>query len=356
LAIFCRAFHFTHAMKFLIVRLSAMGDIVHTLPLAANLFRAGHSVSWLIESSFAGLLEGNPSLGRIFEADSHRMRRAPLSQTTRRTLQTLREELTAEHFDAVLDTMGSAKAFFFGRLASAPIWVLDDRRRRRDIVRLLADARVVPPASARHVVDITLSMLAPFGIPVVEPGPDAGYLLKETDRTRRLAGTLPEHFALYHPGAGWANKAWAPERFAEAALRIRAETGLEPVVSWGPGDEAVAQHLADLVPAPRIPLLGFAELAAVMARARLFVAGDTGPLHLADAIGVPTAALFGPTDPERNGPYRGRRGVVNLHLSCSPCWRRYNEQKPCLAGISAAQLTASARAVLDSIHRRIPDH
>jgi lipopolysaccharide heptosyltransferase I len=334
-------------MKFLIIRLSAMGDVIHTLPLAANLARAGHSVGWLVESSFAGLLEGNPNLTRVFEADSHRMRRAPFSSATVRTVRALRDELVAEGFDAVLDTMGSAKSLFFSRLAGAPTWVLDDRRRRRDITRSLAGARVVPPSSCRHVVDITLSLLAPFRVSVADPRPDARYLPAATERLRALAAGFPERFALYHPGAGWANKAWAPERFAEAARRIHAEVGLAPIVSWGPGDEAAAAQLSDLIPAPRIPLLGFAELAAAIARARLFVAGDTGPLHLADALGIATAALFGPTDPERNGPYRNRAGVVDLRLSCSPCWRRYNQEKPCLAQISAAQLTAGARAALD---------
>ncbi len=116
---------------------------------------------------------------------------------------------------------------------------------------------------------------------------------------------------MFHPGAGRQDKTWDEQRLASLAKALRERRGLHPVISWGPGDEARAERLAALVPgSSRPPLLDFPGLARLDAAARLFVGGDTGPLHLADALGVPTLALFGPTDPERNGPYRDRRGIV----------------------------------------------
>jgi heptosyltransferase-1 len=123
---------------------------------------------------------------------------------------------------------------------------------------------------------------------------------------------------LFHPGAGRPEKAWGEERFAHVARGLIREGRIAPVVSWGPGDERRAERLRSLLPRrPPLPRLGFAGLARVIRAAALFVAGDTGPLHLADALGVRTLALFGPTDPARTGPYRDRTGVVTSMHSVS---------------------------------------
>ena len=123
--------------------------------------------------------------------------------------------------------------------------------------------------------------------------------------------TLPAPFALFHPGASHSGKTWPVQMYAELAARLERDAGLHPVVSWGPGDEDRAALLSARLPhAPKIPPLDFRGLARVIARAGLFVAADTGPVHLADALGIPALALFGPdarrrNTPERNGPYRG---------------------------------------------------
>jgi len=133
------------------------------------------------------------------------------------------------------------------------------------------------------------------------PAPDADAFL----------ASVPRPFVLVHPGAGRADKAWGEERFAHLARGLVRERGIAAIVSWGPGDERRAERLRALLPKrPPMPLLGYAGLARVIRASALFVAGDTGPLHLADALGVRTLALFGPTDSARNGPYRDRRGVV----------------------------------------------
>ena len=108
-----------------------------------------------------------------------------------------------------------------------------------------------------------------------------------------------------YPGAGWPEKVWGEEKLAAVARRLR-EKGVAPVISWGPGDEPLAERMQGLLPETRrMPALPIHGLARIAAAAEIFVGGDTGPLHLADAMGTRTLALFGPTDPERNGPYRG---------------------------------------------------
>jgi heptosyltransferase-1 len=184
---------------------------------------------------------------------------------------------------------------------------------------ILCGTPVAPGADAVHVVDEALSLLGPLGIRVASRAPDASHLLASPSPAAEafLAGQK-RPFAMLHPGAGWSEKCWGEERFAHLARGLIRERGIAPVVSWGPGDERRAQALRNLLPkSPPLPPLDFAGLARVVREAALFVAGDTGPLHLADALGVRTLALYGPTDPARNGPYRFREGIVKDMKSVS---------------------------------------
>jgi lipopolysaccharide heptosyltransferase I len=299
-------------MRILIVRLSAMGDIVHTLPLAENARRAGVEVGWLVERSHAGVLEGNPSIDRLFVAETRSWRRNPLGSTTRRDLDRLSAELAEFHADYAIEAHGLWKSILVARLAHAPIVSLRRRDRREPSSGVFVDHRVRLEPGAVHVVDQNLLLLRPLGIPVVARAPDARYLLaREHTTAENFLATLPRPFALYHPGAARPAKAWGEDRYARLAGRLATERNLVPVVSWGPGDEERVARFAEQLPQARVmPRLDLRGLARVTNAASLFVAGDTGPAHLADALGRPTLALFGPTSgrrnvPERNRPYRG---------------------------------------------------
>lgn len=298
-------------MRLLIVRLSSMGDIIHALPLAENAAAAGASVGWVVEPAFAGLLEGSPHVARVFLADTRGWRRRLLSGQTRRGVAALRAECRAFAPDLVLDAQGLFKSAVIARMAGSPVVGLAFGARREPLSAALCGVRVTPGPEARHVVDRNLALLSPAGIAVSVRAPDARYLLAVPRReAEAFVGALPPRYAVLHPGAGRPEKTWGEERFARLAAAL-AERGVVAVVSWGPGDEERAERLTALAPgARRAPRLDLPGLARLCAGARLFVGGDTGPLHLADAVGTSTLALFGPTDPERNGPYRDRRGVV----------------------------------------------
>lgn len=331
-------------MNVVVVRLSAMGDVIHALPLAANLKRAGHRVAWAVEKAFAPLLAGNPAVDAVLEMHTRRWRRRAWRPGSLVEIRAARAALRAFGADVVLDPQGNEKSWGIAQLVRAPRLVLDDRGVRNNWTRRFSSLRVRPAAGARHVTDRVLALLSPLGVPALETAPDARYLLAgEHASASSFLARVPRPFALYHPGAGWANKSWGEERFAALAESVRRERGIAPVVSWGPGDEARAGTLSGRLGAPAIPPLDFRGLARVIAEAAFFAAGDTGPLHLADALGVPTVALFGPTDPVRNGPYR-RNGVeFSSTLRCAPCNDRYREIKPCLARTSPEDV---ARAVL----------
>jgi heptosyltransferase I len=330
---------------FLIDRFSAMGDVIHSLPLASNLARSGHRVSWLIEDRFAGLLEGNPNLSRIHVAATKRWRRHPWRAETRREVSALTKELRAEEYDVVLDSMGNWKSWWAGSLTRSRTFVLGDRSLRFETCRWLANVRVTPPLDAFHVVDKNLTLLAAVGVPVFDPRPDARYLpVGATAASKDFLSRCKGSFALYHPGSSRPEKSWGVERYADAARRIEQDLNLAPMISWGPGDEALAASLADQLKAPMPPLVDFPDLAAVIARCSLFVAGDTGPLHLADALGIPTVALFGSTEPRRTGPYNLRDGTLSPSSSASGGPRSRKGRR--VTSISATTVAASAARIL----------
>jgi lipopolysaccharide heptosyltransferase I len=322
-------------MRLLIVRLSAMGDIVHTLPLAANAARAGAQVGWLVETAYAPLLHDNPSITRLFVAATRQWRWNPLRGATRREFSALARELSEFQADAVIEAHGLWKSALLARLAGAPVIGLTWLQRRELVSALLIDRPVRVGPGDVHVVDQNLRLLEAAGLPVVERAPDARYLLaRKSAEAETFLSKIARPFALYHPGAARPEKAWGESRYAELARRLQAVRGVRPVISWGPGDEARRDRMAAELPeADVLPRLDFSGLARVIDASALFVAGDTGPAHLADALGRPTLALFGPASrsrnvPRRNRPYRGEA-------------MRYDETT------AVAQVEAQAVAILD---------
>ncbi len=289
-----------------------MGDVIHALPLAENARAAGATVGWLVERPFAGLLEGNPHCARIFAADTRLWRKRPLSSGTLAEIAALRRALRDFAPDRTIDAQGLWKSAMLARLTAAPVVGFAAAERREPGSALFAAVRVTPDAAAPHVVDRNLALLEAAGIPIVSRQPDAAHLRAlPSPAADAFLAALPRPFVVLHPGAARAEKAWGEEGFARLAAGLLRERGLPAVVSWGPGDETRVERLRALAPEAVVaPLLDFAGLARLLAASELFVAGDTGPLHLADALGVRTLALFGPTDPKRNGPYRNRRGIV----------------------------------------------
>jgi len=289
-----------------------MGDIIHTLPLAENARRAGVEVGWLIESGYAGLLEGNPSVARVFSASTKCWRRQPFRAESVRAIRALARDLREFAPDVAVDAQGLWKSALLAGLVKAPLVGFASRDRRESSSGALIDRPVHLTKEAVHVVDQNLLLLEPLGIPIVARAPDVRYLLAQP---RPEAETFLKDqrtpFAIYHPGSARARKTWGEEQFAELARRLRTERGLSPVISWGPGDERRADRLATLLTdASSLPPLDLPGLAHVIARCTIFIAGDTGPVHMADALGKPALALFGPhagprNVPRRNRPYRG---------------------------------------------------
>jgi len=294
--------------RILIVRLSAIGDVIHTIPLL-NALRDSlpkASLSWVVQKPASILLEGHPSLDELIE--THRgFLKSP------REVRRLRRRLREQRYDVVIDAQGLTKSALLGWLSGAPRRIGYGGEWGRELSRWFYSERV--HTDAPHAVDRMLQLLSPLGI----ESPRVRFSIPESPADRMWVETavreaeLDGGFAVVHPGAGWPSKRWPLERFAAVTRYLGLRCGLPTMVVWGsPAEREMAGQIvagsrghAHLAP-PRT----LRELAALSSRARLFVGSDSGPLHLAAAVGTPCVGLYGPWPAERHGPYGPQHVVV----------------------------------------------
>ena len=227
--------------------------------------------------------------------------------------------------------------------------------RRERFSEVLLGTRVPLPPGPPHVIDKNLSLLWPLGIDGLGlrefPLPE---MAKEEQRVAQELRRMDlDEFVVLNPGGGWESKLWPAESFG-ALARGLADAGLRSVVTWGPGEEGLADRVvaASAGAARRSFPTTLRECVALCRRARLVVAADTGPLHIACAVGTPVVALFGPTDPERNGPFRPEDRVVRRTPSCAPCYkRRCANHAGVMTGLDVDEVLAAVRARLASSSR-----
>ena len=303
-------------MRVALIKLSSLGDVVHTLPVAATL-RArlpGVHVTWIVERREAAVLRDHPALDELLPIDTRRWRRARGRDDVAdvaRAVGRIGGRLGSARLDVAIDLQGLIKSGLITAVTRAPLRIgFSARRCREPLSAIFTNRRVTPPDGARHVVDQYLSLLTPLEItaPVHEfrlPADAAAETRAE--EILAAAGLKPRRrLVVVNPGAGRADKRWPVDGFRALAERLTEDAGADVLVVWGPGEEAAARRIAPGVGASRAvlgPPTNLYELIAILRRASVLVAGDTGPLHLAAAVGTPCVGLYGPTSAVRNGPY-----------------------------------------------------
>jgi heptosyltransferase I len=366
--------HAQSNFRLLIVRLGAMGDILHALP-AVTALRLAHpewQIGWVVEPRWQALLSAGsgeqgsgvrqdrnaemPVVDRLHFAPSREWKRHPLSSKTRNAIGDLRRELRAANYSAVLDLQGAIRSAVIARMSGCARRIGEAHPREWPAQWLFTE-RVVTHGA--HVIeqDIELaSAVAGDTLSIINPllptDPDA-----ESWCAAWLATTFPSAgrpIALITPGAGWGAKRWPPERYAAVAAGL-AERGLHVVVNAGPGEETIAATIASggTVPAAATVASGRAvavtatlpQLIALTRRVALCIGGDTGPLHLASALGRPVVGIYGPTDPSRNGPYGTRARVLRSPESKRDHSRR-DAPDPGLLTISPEDVLSAADELL----------
>jgi lipopolysaccharide heptosyltransferase I len=321
-------------MNILIVRLSALGDVVHAIPAAAALRRAfpNARIDWLIEARHRAIVDLVTGVDRIAV-----VRQSSVGGWT----QVLRE-LREVRYDVAFDFQGLTKSAVLARGSGAARVIgfsLRDLREKvaRPFYTSTADAE------GGHAILKNLRLLRAFGI----EDQQIEFPLEDVDSPalaalRRSTGNA--RFAVINPGAAWPNKRWPAERYGALAAAIRHRSSLRPIVLWGPGEEDLARAVvaSSSSAAEMAPPTGVRDVVAICRAADLFVAGDTGPLHIAMAVRTPTVSLFGPTNPARNGPWSTSDVVVSRADRCG-CHidRRCRQANWCLDDITVAEVSAA---------------
>jgi len=325
--------------RFLIVKLGSLGDLVFTLPAVAALRESfpASRIDWAVERRWAPLLECNPDVNDVILLDRGA---GPIFFTILR--------LRRAHYTWAIDFQGLYKSAFLALAAGARSRLGFTWRFAREPAVAAFYSRRVAPASA-HMVEQNLALVEALGarrgdfrFPIrVRPAADAKLLQK-------LGQQGIKEFFVLSPGGGWRSKCWPPERYAALHRELAARYGWRGVVSFGPGEESLAEAVRAAAgePAPVVLPLDVAQLIALLRRAQLVVAGDTGPLHLAVALGTPVVGLYGPTTPARNGPFSKNDVVVRNARPGETTLRRGNQYSPAMLSITVPQ-------VVEAVERRL---
>jgi heptosyltransferase-1 len=342
----------------LVVRLGAMGDVIHTMAAVATLRAAlpGMKIGWAVEERWAELLRAKsdrgagprsaarPLVDSVHVLDSKRWRRSLFAAETRTQLAGVFRSIRAERYAVTTDFQGAIKSALVARFSGAQ-QIVGMAHPREAPARLLYGKRVNTTGS--HVIEQYHSLAqAIVGRALPAVAPEFPYDAEAEATITAKFGAHQRNIAILNPGAGWAAKQWPAERYGEVA-RALAGNGMLPVINFGPGEDELARaaEAASAGSAASISC-SISELIALTRRARLFIGGDTGPLHLAAALKVPVVALFGPTDPARNGPY-GTQSIVLRNAASRTSLSHTSAPDPGLLQITVDEVIRAARQLLE---------
>jgi lipopolysaccharide heptosyltransferase I len=329
--------------RILIIKPSAIGDVVHALPVLNLLRRRWPEarVSWLVTPACAGLLEGHPQLDEVIHFERREFGRGWRSPRVAVELLRFMVGLRRRRFDLVIDLQGLFRSGWFAASTRAPRRV--GPANAREGAWLFYTHRVATGPPEQHAIERYLTIAEAVGC---ERGPvEFHFAVDDADRAA-VAAMTPPRYAVLMPGANWLTKQWPVERFASLVAPLRERFGLESVVAGGPDTVALAAQI------PRaVDLAGrtnLRQLVALLERAALVVANDSGPMHIAAALGRPLVTPFGPTNPVRTGPYRRIDSVVRVDIPCSPCYSRRCSHVSCLRWVGV-------ESVLELAERQMND-
>ena len=319
-------------MKVLIVKVSALGDIVHALPVLAHL-HAVHPdvvVDWLVESSFAPLLQGHPLLRRVIHLDTRGWRKQGAATAVRGSWAVGRQ-LREEKYDVVLDLQGNSKSGLFTWLSGArKRFGFDSSQTREWLNTLTTNYKVSIPPECHHISSRYLR-IARDAFPGETDVSLCGPLPVQDEAAQAISAMLEERglthgeFIVAHYGTTWETKLWPLDRWLELAKNLVVEKDRQLVLTWGNNVEKVAaEQIAEVCQGRAIiwPRGTLQELVALLAEARLVIGADTGPIHIAAAAGTPTVSIFRVTDSLRNGPSGDKHIRIQAPMDCSPCLRK----------------------------------
>jgi lipopolysaccharide heptosyltransferase I len=312
----------------LIIKLSSIGDVVHTLPALATLKRSfpDAEIDWLVEKKARIVLEGNAFIHEVIVADTHRWRESWWTPRILKELKGLLRRLRSRKYDVAIDFQGLWKSAALGYFSNSRLFLgFDAKALKEPGCRVFYKKRISPSLKSHHVVEKYLDLVRSLGDVI----PTYNFDLNPSEEDEQyVSQQLNSHgiksFVILNPGGGWITKNWLPENYAELHDKLYGAYGLESVVTWGPGEEALVERMVNSCktkPPAKFPTT-LSQFIVLARKAKLFVGGDTGPLHIAAASGTPVVGIYGPTDPARNGPFGQEAWVAWEKVPCGPCYLR----------------------------------
>jgi lipopolysaccharide heptosyltransferase I len=339
-------------MNILIIKPSSLGDVVQALPVLEVLHERFPSaqIDWLVNEEIADILSGNPFLRTVHLWDRASWRKPRLLPAAMGRTARLLRELRRARYDLILDLQGLLRSSLMARLSGGrEIVGFADAR---ELAPLFYHRKVRAPVAAMHSVE--RYVLAVGG----NPSRGKQFPIVFSAREKQAANTLLARadydinrpLVIFVVGARWATKQWPPENFAALAEKLAASDGAQVALIGSRSEAPLASRIASTC---RCPMLDFSgkttlkQLAYLFQRAKVVVGNDSGPTHIAAAVGTPVVALYGPTSPVRTGPYGEQHAVLTSSLPCSPCFRRMCKLgTPCMTDISVEAVYRACKPFL----------
>jgi len=330
--------------RILIIKPSSLGDVTHTLPVL-RLLRSRYpeaKISWLVAPYCSGLLEGHPDLDEVILFDRRRFGTAWKNPSAGLDLIRFKRDLRRRHFDWVIDLQGLFRSGWLSFFTRAPVRI--GFANAREFAPIFYTHRIPINTMEQHAVDRYLRIAAAAGC--ADDPIEFRFVVTDSDRAAVLKLTGPDPYAVLLPGANWETKRWPVENYEALVQPIRDRFNLKSIVAGGPdtvelaNSIPIAQNLAGQTNLP--------QLVALLERASLVIANDSGPMHIAAALGKPLVTIFGPTNPVRTGPYNRPESVVRLDIPCSPCYSRTCSHTSCLRWLQIAPILSTAAEQLSN--------
>ncbi len=323
-------------MRILIIKLGAIGDVVHTLPALAALRRGlpNAHLAWVVERGGAAkLLHDNPAIDELIEVDTRGWRKDLLGIQTRAAIKTTVSKLRG--FDIALDFQGLLKSGMMAWLSRAPRRIGFDKQALREPASAYLLTERVTVDDDDHIIKKNLQVVAHLGVSIAGAYEfPLGISSTEKQFAEQQIAARDDNVAIINPGGGWPTKLWNVEGFAAIADRLWEAYGWRSIVTYGPGEEALANSVIAHSRSGAVELLDstLKQFFALAQQAKLFIGGDTGPLHLAAAAGTPIVGIYGPTPARRNGPFAQDDVIVErFDLDCRvDCFRRSCSHTSCM--------------------------
>lgn len=351
-------------MNILIVKLSAIGDVIHTLPAVIAIRRRypKANITWVVEEAAAALVTGHPALDRVLVSRRKQWMKAlkgPQWKTAFREMRAFIRELRDTRYDIIIDFHALLKSAMLVFLARGARKIgFDKGMQHMEHSHLVLNERVAPVDMEIHALTRQLMLAEAIGVysrevvydipisPEDEKAVTALLAAHDVDTARPLVAI--------NPVALWETKLWFPVRFAELADALIRHHGAAVVFTGGKADVPVIEEIRAMMKTPAVNLAGKTSLkmlAALYRTAACVVSTDTGPMHLAAAVGTPVAAIFGPTAPWRTGPFGPGHRVIRTAAACSPCFQRRCDKHGhvCMKGITTQMVTAQVSEILNQI-------